>query len=89
MYFLDHVHTKSDSFLFRHKNLSDIIWTPFGMIRHERIFLQEQDCMPGSKKKNGNRKQPKQAADYKEANKDIFSWSNNEIQLVLMAALDF
>ena len=66
------------------------------MIRHDRIFLQEQDCMPGSKKKTvteekqqNNGKQPKQAADYKEANKDIFSWSNNEIQLVLMAALDF
>ena len=40
-------------------------------------------------KQENNGKQPKQAADYKEANKDIFSWSNNEIQLVLMAALDF
>ena len=40
-------------------------------------------------KQQNNGKQPKQAADYKEANKDIFSWSNNEIQLVFMAALDF
>ena len=40
-------------------------------------------------KQQNNEKQPKPAADDKEANKDIFSWSNDEIQLLLMAALDF
>ena len=41
------------------------------------------------KKQQNNEKQPKQAADDKEANKDIFSWSEDEIHLLLMAALDF
>ena len=40
-------------------------------------------------KQQNNEKQPKQAADNKEANKGIFSWSDDEIQLLLMAALDF
>ena len=40
-------------------------------------------------KQQNNEKQPKQAADDKEANKDILSWSNDEIQLLHMAALDF
>ena len=35
----DHVHTISDSFSCWHKILSDIMWTPVGMIRHETIFL--------------------------------------------------
>ena len=41
------------------------------------------------RKRQNNEIHPKQAADDKEANKDIFSWSNDEIQLLLMAALDF
>ena len=40
-------------------------------------------------KQQNNEKQPKQVADDKEANKDIFSWSGDEIQLLLMVALDF
>ena len=40
-------------------------------------------------RQQNNEKQPKQAADDKEANNDIFSWSRDEIQLLLMAALDF
>ena len=39
-------------------------------------------------KQQNNEKQSKQAADDKEVNKDIFSWSDGEIQLLLMAALD-
>ena len=35
------------------------------------------------------KKKTKQAADDKEANKDIFSWSDDEIQLLLTAVLDF
>ena len=34
----DHAHVISDSFSCRHENLSDIIWTLFGMIRCETIF---------------------------------------------------
>ena len=34
-------------------------------------------------------KQPKQAAGDKETNKDVFSCSDDEIQLLLMTALDF
>ena len=41
------------------------------------------------KKQQNNEKQPKQAADDKQANKDIFSWSEDEIHLLLIAALDF
>ena len=40
-------------------------------------------------KQQNNEKQPKQAADNKEANKDIFSWSDDEIQLLLIAAIYF
>ena len=40
-------------------------------------------------KQENNEKQPKQVADDKEAKKDIFSWSDDEIQLLLMAAIDF
>ena len=39
-------------------------------------------------KQQNNEKQSKQAADDKEVNKDIFSWTDDEIQLLLMAALD-
>ena len=39
-------------------------------------------------KQKNNEKQPKQVADDKEANKDIFSWSDDKIQLLLMVALD-
>ena len=45
--------------------------------------------MVTEEKQQNNEKQPKQAADNKEANKGIFSWSDDEIQLLLMAALDF
>ena len=41
------------------------------------------------RKQQNNEIHPKQAADNKEANKDIYFWSNDEIQLLLMAALDF
>ena len=40
-------------------------------------------------KQQNNEKQPKQAADDKEAKKDIFSWSDDEIQLLLIITLDF
>ena len=38
-------------------------------------------------KQQNNEKEPKQAADDKEAKKDIFSWSDDEIQLLFMACL--
>ena len=34
-------------------------------------------------KQQNNEKQPKQAGDDKEANKDSFSWSDDKIQLLL------
>ena len=34
-------------------------------------------------KQQNNEKQPKQASDDKEANKDSFSWSDDKIQLLL------
>ena len=40
-------------------------------------------------KQQNHVKQSKQAADNKEANKDMFSWSDDEIRWLLMAALDF
>ena len=40
-------------------------------------------------KQQNNEKQPKRLADDKEANKDIFSGSDDEIQLLLIAALEF
>ena len=40
-------------------------------------------------KQQNNEKQLEQADDDKEANKDIFSWSDDEIQLLLMATSDF
>ena len=36
---IDHVHTTSDSFSCRHKNLSEIMPALFGMILHETILL--------------------------------------------------
>ena len=40
-------------------------------------------------KKKTVTEESKQAADNKEANKDIFYWSDDEIQLLLTAALNF
>ena len=40
-------------------------------------------------KQENNETQPQKAADDEEANMDMFSWSDDEIQLLLMATLDF
>ena len=45
--------------------------------------------MVTEEKQKNNEKQPKQTANEKEASKDIFYWSDDEIQLLLMAVLDF
>ena len=45
--------------------------------------------MVTEEKQKNNEKQPKQTADDKEASKDKFYWSDDEIQLLLMAVLDF
>ena len=69
---------------FRHDSTWEDIFTRarlYARVKKRKTVTEE--------KQQNNGKQPKQAADYKEANKDIFSWSNNEIQLLLMAVLDF
>ena len=64
------------------------MWTPFGVEVPERKMVRKIKTVTEEKQQN-HVKQSKQAADNKEANKDMFPWSDDEIRWLLMAALDF